>query len=574
MAWDFGRHVPGAALLLLLAGTMARAQQGPDFSSLDRFLDDFAKAQPDGAALVLVQNGRVLYERRSGGAALEEPRQTGSAIKMVTAALLSALDEERQLTLDGTLAAPRQALPAESQTIRLSHLLSHGSGLPGESECFTRGLASTAECAERLMAGGGKFRPGTYFDYGNAPFQVAAAAAEKATGKAWNEIFERVLGGPLSLRCTNVMRQSVPIPSPAAANEAVSCLSDFVRIYTMLAQRGALEGRRVLPARAVARLLENRVAGAAMLGSPLTPFAALNPIYRTPSYGLGTFLDRYSGDGRPLDAVSPGSRGLVPWLDSERNLAAVLYSPPNLDATFPAYVEIKKRVATVVPPVALSSAGIVNAFSSENHSLVPGSFVTFYGSKLAERSVTVSPDAATAELGGVSILLEGEPAPLFHVSPGQVNGMVPLSLRGRETAQVTLVRNGVRETSFEHPVQPVAPGIFPVIFDARWQPVTIFRPARAGDYLVVFLSGAGVGAGVTNPLAAVEATEARGGETQVLIGGGEARLLFHGTPQGMFPGTTQLNLQLGQFARGSTALPLTVVVDGVATQAGLTIPVE
>jgi uncharacterized protein (TIGR03437 family) len=563
------------APLLWLAGSLALAQSAPDFRRLDLYVDEFARKQPQGAALVLAQNGRILYERRSGGAVLDEPRQVGSAIKIVTAALLSALDEERVLSLNGTPADPKQSAPAGASVIRLWHLLSHTSGLPMEYACFLEGQASTAECAERLLAEGGRSRPGAVFDYANAPYQVAAAAAEKATGRGWREIFERILGGPMGLRCTDVMRHSVNVSSPAAANEAVSCLNDFVRIYTLLAQRGALEGRRVLPARAVARLLENRVSGTAMLGSPLAPFVNLDLIYRTPSYGLGAFLDRYSGDGRPQDAVTPGSRGMVPWLDSERNLAGVLYSPGGgLDTAFPAYVEVKRIVAQIVPPVPLNSAGIVNAFSSENTSLVPGSFVTFYGNRLADRTLTVSPDSATAELGGVSILLESEPAPLFHVSPGQVNAIVPLSLRGRETARVTLVRNGVREASFEHPVQSVAPGIFPVIFDTRWQPVSIFRPARAGDHLVVFLNGAGVGQEVTDPLAASQASVERGGQTLVLVDGAQARLLFHGTPQGMFPGTTQLNLQLGQFAPGSTALPLTVVVDGVATQAGLSIPVE
>ena len=548
--------------------------QSYDFRDLDRTVDEFASTQPNGVALVLIKDGRILYERRTPGPAARESIHTASAIKMVTAMLLSMLHEEGVLSLDAPLG---DALPAFRETtpqLHISHLLSHTSGLPQEDECLQQGAAATDVCVGRIAARGGRFRPGQFFEYGNAPLQIAAHAAEAVTGKSWDTLFEEKLGRPLSLNCTTVIHRKRPVSTPAAANGAFSCVDDYIRILTMLSQRGAIEGRRVASPRAVARLFSHHTIGSRMIFSPLLPFGDRNPLLTAPNYGLGAFLDRVSADGRPLDLVSPGSEGFIPWLDSERNLAGLLVTQDSLKSAFPVYTEIKRLVGRIVPPAALTSSGILNAASYENGSLAPGMFVTFYGTDLADETITLSPGRAVTSLAGTALLVNGEPALLFHASPYQLNAIMPLSLRGRQTATIALERNGYRHPSFEHPVQPVSPGLFPFIFDGNWQPVTIFRPARSGDIVVLFLNGSGVKGDHVSPAAVVPTNGPSNTETRVLLAGKEATVLYQGAAQGMFPGTAQINIKLGDIPPGITSAPLTVVIDGVATQAGFRIPVE
>ena len=246
----------------------------------------------------------------------------------------------------------------------------------------------------------------------------------------------------------------------------------------------------------------------------------------------------------------------------------------SLKSAFPVYVAIKQLVAAIVPVPSLTSAGIVNAASYENTSLAPGMFVAFYGADLADTTMTLAPEQAVTSLAGTSLLVNGEPALLFHASPHQLNAIMPLSLRGRQTATVTLERNGYRHPAFEHPVQAVSPGLFPFIFDANWQPVTIFRPARSGDTIILFLNGSGVAGDPKSPAAVMPVNSASHMNTRVLLAGRDATVLYQGAAQGMFPGTAQINIKLGEIPRGTTSAPLSIVIDGVATQSGFAIPVE
>jgi uncharacterized protein (TIGR03437 family) len=559
---------------LALASLRPGFAQTYDFRELDRYIDEFARTQPDGVALVLIKDGRILYERRSAGRAAREQIHVASAIKVVTATLLSMLEEEGVLSLDAPLGDSLPAFRDTDPRLHISHLLSHTSGLPREDDCLYHGEATTDACVAQIAARGGRFRPGQFFEYGNSPFQVAAHAAEVATGKSWDQIFEEKLAGPLGLKCTTVIHRNLPVSTPAAANGAFSCVDDYIRILTMLGQHGAIEGRRVTSSRAVARLFSPQTVGANMISSPLLPFVELNPLLNLPNYGLGAFLDRVSPDGRPLDLVSPGSEGFIPWLDSERNLAGLLATSDSLKSAFPIYMGIKQRIAAIIPSSPLTSSAIFNAASYENGSLAAGMFVTIFGAGLADTTVTLPPEQAVTSLGGTSLLVNGEPALLFHASPGQLNAIMPLSLRGRQTATVALERNGYRYPAFEHPVQQASPGLFPFIFDANWQPVSIFRPAHAGDVLVLFLNGSGVSGDPKSPAAVVTANSASNANTRVLLSGKEATVLYQGAAQGMFPGTAQINIKLGEIPRGMSMATLTVIVDGVATQAGFGIPVE
>jgi len=564
-----------AVLLGVVCGSIHFcAAQDFDFHELDRTIDQFARTQPNGVALVLIKDGRILYERRTGGPAAREPMHIASAIKVVTATILSMLHEDGALSLNAPLS---DALPAFAETtpqLRISHLLSHTSGLRPEDDCLYHGQASTATCVARIAAVGGRFHPGQFFEYGNSPFQVAAHAAEVLTGRSWDQIFEEKLGKPLSLGCTTVIHRNLPVSTPAAANGAFSCADDYIRILTMLSQHGALEGRRVASSRSIARLFSPQTIGANMIVSPLLSFVDLNPLLRWSNYGLGAFIDRAAADGRTLDIVSPGSEGFIPWLDSERNLAGLLATKDSLKSAYPVYVEIKKLIARIVPPAPLSSSGILNAASYENGSLAPGMFVTLYGNDLAGATITLDPEQAVTSLAGTSLLVNGEPVLLFHASPHQLNAIMPLSLRGRQTATIALQRDGYRYPSFEHPVQPVSPGLFPFIFDANWQPVTIFRPAHSGDTIVLFLNGSGVTGDHRSPAVVVPGNSVNSANTRVLLAGKEATVLYQGAAQGMFPGTAQINIKLGEIPRGMSSAELSVVIDGVATQQGFGIPVE
>ncbi|HLK46937.1 MAG TPA: hypothetical protein VKT49_02315, partial [Bryobacteraceae bacterium] len=140
----------------------------------------------------------------------------------------------------------------------------------------------------------------------------------------------------------------------------------------------------------------------------------------------------------------------------------------------------------------VTPGGIVNAASFQAP-LAPGSLISIFGSNLASASLAASTAPYPTNLGGVSVLVNGTlAAPLFAVSPGQVNAQLPYET---PVGTATLSVNGSTPVSFT--VAASAPGIL-IASSTRVlalnQDYSINgpeHPAQAGSVIMLFGSGQG-----------------------------------------------------------------------------------
>lgn len=79
------------------------------------------------------------------------------------------------------------------------------------------------------------------------------------------------------------------------------------------------------------------------------------------------------------------------------------------------------------PPPEVSAAGVVNA-ASYAQPVTPRSIVSIFGSNLAPVTQSAGTIPLPTEIAGTSVTWNGIKAPLFFVSPGQINLQVPTSL--------------------------------------------------------------------------------------------------------------------------------------------------
>lgn len=135
--------------------------------------------------------------------------------------------------------------------------------------------------------------------------------------------------------------------------------------------------------------------------------------------------------------------------------------------------------------------------------VAPGGLAAIFGSNLANSTVSARTLPLPEELGGVSVKINGIPAPIYFVSPGQVNVQVPFELTGFSASIELTRRNG--NTSVTSAAAPVglangAPGIFTrdgspegpgVITHADGSAVTAANPAVKGETLVAYVTGLG-----------------------------------------------------------------------------------
>ena len=162
------------------------------------------------------------------------------------------------------------------------------------------------------------------------------------------------------------------------------------------------------------------------------------------------------------------------------------------------------------------------------------------------RGIGARPAAALSRWRGVSATVSGVAAPLYFVSPGQVNVQIPYET-GAGTAILAINNNGQIAT-LGFTVAETAPGMFPAAFDATTG--LAVSSAHAGQTLVFYMTGEGD----VTPTLATGATPAPASNPSnypiprqpvaVSVGGAPAALLFQAIPYGL-AGAAQINLTGG-----------------------------
>ena len=232
------------------------------------------------------------------------------------------------------------------------------------------------------------------------------------------------------------------------------------------------------------------------------------------------------------------------------------------------------RVPEFTPPAEapyLQPLGALNAasFAPATNPVSGGTLLSLFGSNLSTGTSQATSTPLPTNLGGVTVTVNGVAAPLFFVSPGQINLQTPFGLSG-VVAEIQVTRNGTASNVIEVPIAPTSPGVFSLlqngigpgaITHADFQIVSEQNPAAPGEVVLIFLTGLGEvsppfadgAAGPSDPLSTV-VDDGLGVE----FGDQEGTILFAGAAPG-FVGLYQINVQLPQTAPVGAAVPLTVI---------------
>lgn len=116
---------------------------------------------------------------------------------------------------------------------------------------------------------------------------------------------------------------------------------------------------------------------------------------------------------------------------------------------------------SINPPPAVNPGGLVNGASfAGGVALASGSITSLFGSNLAAATVIAESLPLPTTLGGVTVEVNGIAAPLFFVSPGQINFQIPHELEGQSEVSVTVTVDGVTSSPETVELAPSSPAIF------------------------------------------------------------------------------------------------------------------
>jgi uncharacterized protein (TIGR03437 family) len=234
-------------------------------------------------------------------------------------------------------------------------------------------------------------------------------------------------------------------------------------------------------------------------------------------------------------------------------------------------------------PPAVNPFGVVDGASFKPKApLAGGQLVSLFGSNLAVTREFATGLPLPTVLGGVTVRVNGIPAPLFFVSPEQINFVVPWELLTESQASVTVTVGGARSVAETVTLAPAAPGIFSTSQAGTGQGAVIIagtmsvaaprgsipgaRPAMPGEFASIFCSGLGM---VTNRPANGEAASRDVLSTtltvpSVTIGGLPATVTFWGLAPS-FVALYQVNAQVPANAPTGDAIPVVLSIGGVTS---------
>ncbi|MBD3290736.1 serine hydrolase, partial [candidate division KSB1 bacterium] len=221
-------------IILLSLFTLSSADQR--FEKVDSLFQDLNSTHTPGAAIAIIQDDEIIYQKAYGMASLElgVPNtihtvfRLGSVSKQFTAVCIAMLALENKLSLDDSLTKYFPELPADVYgAVKVRHLVHHTSGIRDAEAMYPlMGIAYSQWYTHEMMLDmlarqhALDFEPGTEMEYSNSAYTLMALIVEKVSGMKFHEFAKERIFEPLDMNSTMIQTShSTFIPNRAAGYE-------------------------------------------------------------------------------------------------------------------------------------------------------------------------------------------------------------------------------------------------------------------------------------------------------------------------------------------------------------------
>lgn len=297
----------------------------------------------------------------------------------------------------------------------------------------------------------------------------------------------------------------------------------------------------------------------------------------------GSVVVSFSNGDPPLSLLSLRSDGQwqATWNPSNQESAQFTITV-NAEAAQPALqgsLQVSGDLKNTSDAPQLSSVVSGASFAS-GVPIAPGAIVSAFGSQLADASGEAPGLPLAGTLKGATVVIAGEPSPLFYASSGQVNAAIPFDVTPNTSHQVLVTRDTTISVPISVDVAPAQPAVFlnpqtnaatqGSIFAVRTtssgQPSFLAgpsTPATTGDTLVIYCAGLGgvdktIATGGASPAAPAAKTN---DQPHVTVGGKTASVAFSGLTPGLV-GVYQINALVPSGVTAGDQVPVIITISG------------
>jgi uncharacterized protein (TIGR03437 family) len=296
-----------------------------------------------------------------------------------------------------------------------------------------------------------------------------------------------------------------------------------------------------------------------------------------------TVVATIEGPSIVLQAVGGGlySGNWTPERETASIPVSMTAAHPDLPTVQKTFTISSTTPGNVTPLPVLAPNGVVEgAGFTALRPLVPGSIISVFGARFATGDNLAGEVPLPRTLGGVSVRIGGENAPLYYAGAGQVNAQVPADARPGESISVAVSVNGRITAPQNYLIAPAQPGVFKAgnfaaVLDANFAQINTNNPARRGDTIQIFANGLGL---TNEPVTTGERAPSFStvqNPVLVTIGGVNVPVSYQGWAPG-FVGLHQVNVVLTQDVPTGDSVPLVIRQNGVESNPNLpvSIPVQ
>ena len=224
MAQLFGLIVSALMALGVLLTALPAVAEAPS-EKADALLRGLIKTNDPGLAVLVAQDGKILFEKGYGLADVEHhvpvvPQTTfhiGSLTKQFTASAILKLQEEGKLSVEDKLSKYIPDFPRGNE-VTLRQLLNHTSGIwPDLDEPDSRltNATTTEAIIKEIRKYPYNFAPGTKWRYSNSGYLLLGYIVEKVSGQSYGDFLRENFFQPLGMTNTGVYRAHLDLPHEA-----------------------------------------------------------------------------------------------------------------------------------------------------------------------------------------------------------------------------------------------------------------------------------------------------------------------------------------------------------------------
>lgn len=187
-------------------------------SKVNALFQEYDRPDVPGASVMIIRDGKVLYQRAYGLADLEKRipatsktnYRLASCTKQFTALAIMLLDQRKKLSLDQRLTDFFPGFPAYGRNITVRHLLNHTSGLVAYESILEKQtppqFTETNQVKDRDVLELLKqqsvtyFPPGSQYRYSNSGYALLALIVESVSHTSFAQFLKKNIFAPLHMK--------------------------------------------------------------------------------------------------------------------------------------------------------------------------------------------------------------------------------------------------------------------------------------------------------------------------------------------------------------------------------------